>query len=273
MAVTIAIANQKGGCGKTTSTINLGHCLAEAGKKVLLVDLDPQSHLSLGLQVNPMEQRSTVYNVLVQDDFQTREAIVKVREHLDLIPSTLDLAGAEIELSNKIARENRLKRSLAQVDGQYDYILLDCPPALGILTINGLCACQQLLIVIETSYFALHGVSKLLQVAKAIQSNFGNTITVRAMATMYDRRNNLDNDVLDEIRKQFGERAMKTVVRRSVKLKEASSAGVPIGEYDRSSTGYVDYSQLTEELLEATAPTAARAGETTEPVTATPAAV
>ncbi len=213
------------------------------------MDLDPQGHLSVGLGLTPIQVQPTTYDLLTNPEMDIRKAIVPVLKNLDVIPSTIDLAAAELELAGAINRENRLNRHLRAVTGRYDYILLDCPPSLGILTLNALCAATEVLICIETSYYSLHGVKKLAQVIESIMTEYEKVLMIRALPTMFDKRPNLDRDILQEIRDQFETLTYETVIHRTVKLREAASAGKPITLYDKTSSSYLDYARLAKEVL------------------------
>jgi chromosome partitioning protein len=249
MARIIAIANQKGGSGKTTTAINLGACLTERHRKALLVDMDPQGHLSIGLGLNPIQVQYTTYDLLTNPEMDIRKAILPVFANLDVIPSNIDLAATELELAGMINRENRLNRHLRVIAGSYDYIVIDCPPSLGVLTINALCAATEVTICIETSYYSLHGVKKLAQVIESIMTEYDKILMIRALPTMFDKRPKLDRDVLQEIHNQFENLTYETIIHRTVKLREAASAGKPINLYDKTSSGYFDYARLAKEVL------------------------
>jgi chromosome partitioning protein len=249
MARITAIANQKGGSGKTTTAINLGACLSERNRHVLLVDMDPQGHLSVGLGLNPIQVEYTTYDLLTNPEMDIRKAIRPLSKNLDVIPSNIDLAATELELSGAINRENRLNRHLRALIENYDYILIDCPPSLGVLTINALCAATEVTICIETSYYSLHGVKRLAQVIESIMTEYDKVLMIRALPTMFDKRPKLDRDVLQEIREQFENLTYETVIHRTVKLREAASAGKPINLFDRASSGYLDYARLAKEVL------------------------
>lgn len=251
MAKIISIANQKGGVGKTTTSINLSAALAELGKKVLLVDADPQANSSSGLGIEIRDLSKTIYECLV-NNIDPRKAILKTEvKNLDLLPSHIDLVGAEIELMNMDNRETRLKRVLSEVDTDYDYIIIDCSPSLGIITVNALTASHSLIIPVQCEFFALEGIAKLLNTVKIIKSNLNPSLQIEGfLGTMYDSRLRLSQQVLDEIKRHFGDLMFHTVIARSVRLSEAPSHGLSVLEYDRKSKGAIGYIALAKELLQ-----------------------
>lgn len=248
----IAITNQKGGVGKTTTVLNVGVYLATFGKKVLLVDLDPQSNLTSGLGFDPKnEETNNSYDILI-NKIEAKDCIQNTRiENLDIIPSNIELAGAEIEMVNVLSRENILKKALEQIKNDYEYVLIDCPPSLGLLTINGLVAASNVLIPVQAEYFALEGLGQLINSITMIKENINQSLEVGGVVlTMHDNRTNLSKDVEYEIRQFFKEKMFKTVIPRNVRLSEAPSHGLSIYEYDRSSTGATAYNELTKEICE-----------------------
>ncbi len=250
---TIAIANQKGGVGKTTTAVNLGACLAELGHRTLIIDLDPQGNASTGLSVDPRQAQNSMYEVLLGDlpvDECVRPTDV---DRLLVAPASLDLAGAEIELVSTLSRETQLRRALGGLGGDFDYILIDCPPSLGLLTVNGLAAASEVLVPIQCEYYALEGLGQLLQNVELVKRNLNPSLEVTAIVlVMYDGRTKLADEVVAEVRSHFPEQACETVVPRSVRLSEAPSFGQPIITYDPSSRGATAYRELAKEVSGAT---------------------
>ena len=246
----IAVANQKGGVGKTTTTINLGAAIAEYGKRVLIVDLDPQANATTGLGVNSRDLQESVYQVLCEEA-AARDVIRPVDvPDLDLLPSSLALAGAEIELVSAFSREHRLSRALAPIVGAYDLILVDCPPALGLLTINALVFARELLVPIQCEYYALEGLGQLTGNVDLVRSNLNPELTIsRIVLVMFDGRTKLSEQVAGEVRAHFGDRVCNQVIPRSVRLSEAPSYGQPITLFDPTSRGAVAYRELAKEGL------------------------
>ena len=246
----IAVANQKGGVGKTTTTINLGAAIAEYGKKVLIVDLDPQANATTGLGVNSRNLQESVYQVLCEEA-AAQDVIRPVdAPDLDLLPSSLALAGAEIELVSAFSREHRLSRALAPIVEAYDLILVDCPPALGLLTINALVFARELLVPIQCEYYALEGLGQLTGNVDLVRSNLNPELIIsRIVLVMYDGRTKLSEQVAGEVRAHFGDRVCNQVIPRSVRLSEAPSYGQPITLFDPTSRGAVAYRELAKEVL------------------------
>jgi len=246
----IAVANQKGGVGKTTTTINLGAAIAEYGKRVLIVDLDPQANATTGLGVASRDLQESVYQVLCEEA-AARDVIRPVDvPNLDLLPSSLALAGAEIELVSAFSREHRLTRALAPIVGAYDLVLVDCPPALGLLTINALVFARELLVPIQCEYYALEGLGQLAGNVDLVRSNLNPELAIsRIVLVMYDGRTKLSEQVAGEVRAHFGDRVCNQVIPRSVRLSEAPSYGQPITLFDPTSRGAVAYRELAKEVL------------------------
>lgn len=247
----IAIANQKGGVGKTTTAVNLGACLAEAGQRVLVVDLDPQGNASTGLGIDHASRQVSIYDVL-SGGATLKEAVLATEiEGLSVVPSTIDLAGAEIELVSQFSREGRLARALEGAKGEYDFVLIDCPPSLGLLTVNGLAAARELVVPIQCEYYALEGLGQLLKNVRAVQENVNTELRLTGIVlTMFDPRTRLADQVVDEVRGYFGKLVYDSVIPRSVRVAEAPGFGQPITRYDPASRGAVAYRALANELLE-----------------------
>lgn len=250
MARIISVANQKGGVGKTTTTVNLGACLAYDGKKVLLIDSDAQGNATSGLGVRKPDVKQDIYDVLV-NEVPIKETIIKTSsENLSIVPATLQLAGAEIELTSMMARESRLKSALAEVSDEYDFILVDCPPSLGHLTINAFTASDAILIPVQCEYYALEGLSQLLNTVRLVQKHFNPGLEIEGvLLTMYDARTNLGAEVVEEVRRYFQEKVYDTIIPRNVRLSEAPSHGKPIIDYDPRSKGAEVYQALAKEVL------------------------
>lgn len=246
----IAIANQKGGVGKSTTAINLSASLAGLGKKVLIADMDPQGNATSGLGLQRNENAQCIYNVLI-DNVPVSDVIKETQiEHLFAIPATIQLAGAEIELVSALSRENKLKKAFSDTTGEYDYIIIDCPPSLGLLTLNALTAASDILIPIQCEYYALEGLSKLLDTIGLVTNNLNSSLNIiGVLLTMQDGRTKLSEQVINEVRKYFGEKAFKTVIPRNVRLSEAPSFGQPINIYDPSSRGAWAYNELAKEVV------------------------
>jgi chromosome partitioning protein len=250
MGKVIAIANQKGGVGKTTTAVNLSACLAHIGKKVLLIDVDPQGNTTSGIGIDKGDVENCIYNILVED-IHPKEAIRQTSvDGLHIIPSTIQLAGAEIELVPTISREVRLRRALEQVEPQYDYIIIDCPPSLGLLTINSLTAANSVLIPVQCEYYALEGLSQLLNTVRLVQKHLNKNLEIEGvLLTMLDARTNLGIQVIDEVKKYFREKVFKTIIPRNVRLSEAPSHGQAIITYDPKSRGAEVYVDLAKEVV------------------------
>ena len=245
----IAIANQKGGVGKTTTTVNLGACLAELGLRVLVIDLDPQGNASTGLGIENRGLESSMYHVLIQDVPLENCVEPTAVRHLFVAPASLDLAGAEIELASAFSRETRLRTAIAGVVDDYDYILIDCPPTLGLLTVNGLAAAREVLVPIQTEYYALEGLGLLLRNVDLIKRSLNPDLDVSTIVcVMYDARTKLSEQVVEEVRGHFGDKVVPTVVPRNVRLSEAPSFGQPIIIYDPRSPGAIAYRKVAQEV-------------------------
>lgn len=249
MGKIISVANQKGGVGKTTTTVNLGTILAQKGKKVLLIDADPQGNASSGLGVEKEVEFST-YDVLVNDtniEDTLQKTIIK---NLKVCPSNMSLAGAEVELVSMMSREQRLKEKIDGIKDKFDYIFIDCPPSLGLITLNSFTASDSVLIPVQCEYFALEGLGQLLNTVNLVKKHLNKELQIEgALLTMYDIRTNLSNQVVREVKKYFNNKVYKTVIPRNVRLSEAPSYGMPITEYDPKSKGAKSYLKLAKEFL------------------------
>lgn len=246
----ISVANQKGGVGKTTTTVNLGASLAYLGKKVLLVDIDAQGNATSGVGIRKPDVKEDIYDILV-NEVDIKETILPTsRENLFIVPATLQLAGAEIELTSMMARESRLKLALNEIKADYDYILIDCPPSLGHLTINAFTASDSILIPVQCEYYALEGLSQLLNTVRLVQKHFNPDLAIEGvLLTMFDARTNLGAEVVEEVRRYFQEKVYETVIPRNVRLSEAPSHGLSIIDYDIRSKGAEVYQALAKEVL------------------------
>ena len=249
MGKIVAIANQKGGVGKTTTAVNLSSTLAKKGRKVLLIDTDPQGNATSGLGIDK-ELEFSVYDVIANDT-EMEKTIKKTNiKNLHVCPSTINLAGAEVELVSMMSREHRLKEKLDVVKDNYDYIIIDCPPSLGLITLNTFTAANSVLIPIQCEFYALEGLGQLMNTINLVKKHLNKELEIEgALLTMYDSRTNLSNQVVNEVTKYFGANVYKTVIPRNVKLSEAPSYGMSISEYDSRSKGAKSYEKLAREFL------------------------
>jgi len=251
MGRVIAVANQKGGVAKTTTAVNLGACLAFRGKKVLVVDIDPQGNASSGLGVDRLTVKGCIYDVLI-NGVPIEQIIVETKiKNLHVVPATIRLAGAEIELVSAISREIKLKKAIAPIRENYDFILIDCPPSLGLLTLNALTAADKILIPIQCEYYALEGLGQLMNTIKLIKKHLNPHLELEGVVlTMFDARTNLSIQVVDEVKQYFKNKVFKTIIPRNVRLSEAPSHGEPVITYDPKSRGAEVYNELAGEIIE-----------------------
>lgn len=246
----ISVANQKGGVGKTTTTVNLASYLAEKGKKVLIVDIDPQGNAGFGLGINAEETDSTIYEVLT-GDISVKDALFKTSiDGLYIIPANMDLAGAQVELQELPDKEFILRKALSQIKDLFHYIFIDCPPSLGIFTVNSLAAADSVIIPLQCEYYALEGIGQLLKIISLVQGGINPSLKLEGVVlTMFDSRTNLSQQVVSDVKDYFKDKVFRTIVPRNVRLSEAPSFGKPINIYDRTSTGGVTYSKLADEVI------------------------
>lgn len=250
MTKVISIFNQKGGVGKTTTNVNLCAALALKGKKVLSIDIDPQGNSTSGFGVNKNELEYTIYDVLIED-YDINKIICKTEiDNLDLVPANIQLAGAEIELTNTKLREKTLKEKINLIDNKYDFVIIDCPPSLGLLSLNALTASNTVLIPIQCEYYSLEGVGQLIDTVKLVRKNLNPKLDIEGvLLNMFDGRTNLSVQVVEEVKKYFKDKVYRTVIPRSVRLAEAPSFGQPIMIYDEKSKGSIAYTKLAEEII------------------------
>jgi chromosome partitioning protein len=250
---TIAVVNQKGGVGKTTVSINLASALAEMEHKTLLVDMDSQSHCAVGLAVPEEQIEQSIYDVMIshsrEEPMRLSEILWEVNEKLELAPASIDLSAFEQQMSGQPDRELCLKKVLDTIKNEYEFVVIDCPPAVGLLTFNALRAATDIIVPVETGYFSLHGLSKQLETLAILCQRCSHTVSVKVLASMYDIRTKMAREILAELRKHFGDKMLKTVVNFNTKLKEAASFGQPISEYDPASKGHKDFQELVKELM------------------------
>jgi len=250
MGKIIAITNQKGGVGKTTTAVNLSTGIALRRKKVLLIDIDPQGNASSGMGLDKSKIKKCIYDVLINQILIKEVTLQSSVKRVDILPSTIQLAGAEIELVNYISRENKLKFAINMVKKDYDYIVIDCPPSLGLLTLNSLTAADSVIIPIQCEYYALEGIGQLLNTINLVRENLNATLEIEGiLLTMYDNRTNLSRDVIKEVKKYFTGEIFKTIIPRNVRVSEAPSYGKPVVLYDKKSKGAIAYKKLAQEVI------------------------
>ena len=251
MVKVIAVANQKGGVGKTTTAVNLAACLAKEGRKVLLIDSDPQGNATSGLGFDKRDVKKCIYDALINEVPMADTLKHTAYENLDVIPATIQLAGAEIELVSLMTREGRLKNALERIKHDYDYVIIDCPPSLGLLTINALTAASSVMIPVQCEFYALEGITMLMNTIQLVQRNLNPALKLEGVVmTMFDSRTNLAQDVVEEVKKYFKTKMYKTIVPRNVRLSEAPSHGMPVIDYDSKSKGAQVYMELAQEVID-----------------------
>jgi chromosome partitioning protein len=248
----IASANQKGGCGKTTTAINLSSSLSMKGQRVILIDFDPQAHATMGLNIRPSDLEKNMYDVISpkgNDNVQIEDILIHIKDNIDLAPASLLLSVVEQELSGIEGREDRLFNAIQALKQPYDYVIIDCPPSIGHLCFNALRASDEVIIPIDMSLFSLRGVSKLTELIILLNEKTGHEIRSRALITMYDSRTRYSRVVLEKVRKEFGDNLFETVIRYNIRLRETVDYGLPVGDYDKHSLGHRDYENLAEEII------------------------